>query len=311
MSVILHEQRVLITVYFDVASACILSYDYLLTFSSEMSLIWNGYGNWTLFQVLFVLSRYMPFADAVIVLYGHFGSNTTDTSCQRLNVALGWMFTVGQVLTETTFLMRTWAMWGATRRVGALLVAFFLASWIPCIILEGIILKLFVATRPKSGPLLGCVKRGNATLVRIQDATILLYWSVLLVLMMLKGGSPRKRLSSTGFYGLLYRDGITYCGILCCVVTANMIATAVAPEYLKLLIFFQHVILSVLTNRILFRLRQYNQRTSSHADIDALSALVPEGAMAFGRQENINLVDLQPRHSDDTEDEPQEGLGAV
>jgi len=209
--------------------------------------------------------------------------------------------------------MRTWAMWGATRRIGALLVAFFLASWIPCIVLEGIILKSFAATRPTSGYLRGCVKlRADATLVRIQDATILLYWSVLLILMMLKGGSPRKRLSSTGFYGLLYRDGITYCGILCSVVTANMIATALAPEFLKLLIFFQHVMLSVLTNRILFRLRQYNKRTSSHNDIDALSALIPEGTMAFGRPENPNLIDLRRlRRSDDTEDEPRDGLGAV
>ncbi|KZP20512.1 hypothetical protein FIBSPDRAFT_1044785 [Athelia psychrophila] len=313
MSTNLHYERIHILFYFDVASTCLLSYDYLLTFSSEMSLIWAGPRKWTVFQVLFVLSRYSPFADAVIVLYAHLGLNIDNTFCDRLHIAIGWMLTLGQMLTEVTFLMRVWAMWGGTRRIGAFLGAFFLAAWIPCIVLEGIILNAFAATTQASSSVIGCTKdiAGDVKLVRTQDAIILLYWIVLLALLVCKGGSPRKRLSGTGFYALLYRDGITYCVLLCGLGTVKMIATVFAPEFLKLLNFLQHAILSVLTNRILFRLRQYNLRTTRIEDATMLD-FVPEGTLAFGRAENDNadLIELQRlRNSDDMAADSRNGSG--
>jgi len=218
------------------------------------------------------------------------------------------MFGVGQVLTEVTFLIRTWALWGSTRPIAILLGAFFLATWIPCLVIEYFALKSFTVTHNTKGP--GCVKAGgNVTLVRVQDATILIYWVVLLVLMMLKGGRLKKRLSAHGLYGLLFRDGLTYCGLLCSVITANMVTTAFAHEYLKLLTFFQHVLLSVLTNRLLFRLRQYNQRLIRSVQM-ASNILAPEETIAFE----------QPRHAIEIEmsqvmdvrwEEPQHALGAV
>ncbi|KZP03676.1 hypothetical protein FIBSPDRAFT_968783 [Athelia psychrophila] len=224
------------------------------------------------------------------------------------------MLTLGQMLTEITFLMRVWAMWGGTRRIGAFLSAFFLAAWVPCIVLEGIILNLFAGMKEKSRFIVGCHKTipRDVKLVRIQDAIIFLYWIVLLALLVCKGGSPRKRLSGTGLYALLYRDGITYCVLLCCVGIVNMTTTVFAPEFLKLLYFLQHVILSVLTNRILFRLRQYNLSTSRNEDATIIN-FVPAGALAFGRPGNANgdLIELQRLRNPDDTAAGSRGLGVI
>ncbi|KZP03451.1 hypothetical protein FIBSPDRAFT_1055280 [Athelia psychrophila] len=52
-------------IYFDVFSACVLVYDYILTFNSEVTLIWGE--PWKSLKVLFLLSRYLPFADTAVL----------------------------------------------------------------------------------------------------------------------------------------------------------------------------------------------------------------------------------------------------
>lgn len=43
------------------------AYDYLLTFSRELALVWPT--EWNLIKVLFFLTRYTPLVDVTIVLY--------------------------------------------------------------------------------------------------------------------------------------------------------------------------------------------------------------------------------------------------
>ncbi|KAF7974361.1 hypothetical protein HWV62_12318 [Athelia sp. TMB] len=127
--------------------------------------------------------------------------------------------------------------------------------------------------------------------------------------------------------------GITYCGLLCSVVSANMITTAFAvgfldldqsyqmltallssflrqPEFLKLLTFLQHVLLSVLTNRLLFRLREYN-RSLVRSVQGPSSILLPEGTIAFAQSRHAIEIEM-PRLSDGKEaEEPPHEFGAV
>jgi hypothetical protein len=39
------------------------AYDYVLTFKSELSLIWNKNSRWRATNILFVLTRYLPWVD--------------------------------------------------------------------------------------------------------------------------------------------------------------------------------------------------------------------------------------------------------
>lgn len=95
-------------------------------------------------------------------------------------------------------------MWGSTRGIGVLLVAFFLCTWVPCLVFEWYVLDLFSCmslcpfcfTRPAPCSLRlpsavsmiyllsnqdpdsrRCAKAGgNAALVHVQYNTIFVYW---------------------------------------------------------------------------------------------------------------------------------------
>ncbi|KAJ7159780.1 hypothetical protein C8R46DRAFT_1287448 [Mycena filopes] len=53
--------------YSDVASIALLAFEYFLTFNLELTLIWPS--KWTVSKSLFVLSRYLPFAEVPLTLY--------------------------------------------------------------------------------------------------------------------------------------------------------------------------------------------------------------------------------------------------
>ena len=45
-------------------------YDYVLTIESEVKLVW--YAQWNLTKLLFLVSRYSAFVDAILTTYGIF-----------------------------------------------------------------------------------------------------------------------------------------------------------------------------------------------------------------------------------------------
>lgn len=50
-----------------VAATAILIFDYLITFNSELTLIWPTPLTYT--KVLFLLTRYLPFIEIVVILF--------------------------------------------------------------------------------------------------------------------------------------------------------------------------------------------------------------------------------------------------
>jgi len=62
--VVAHLEQLRIVININVASITILIFDYFLTLPSETSLIWSA--RWTCFKVLFLVTRYLPFVDAII-----------------------------------------------------------------------------------------------------------------------------------------------------------------------------------------------------------------------------------------------------
>jgi len=63
--VILQSSR--LSNYMTVASIMLLVYDYMLTLDSELLLIWSS--RWNLVKALFLLVRYMPFIDMVLLIF--------------------------------------------------------------------------------------------------------------------------------------------------------------------------------------------------------------------------------------------------
>ncbi|KAF8887425.1 hypothetical protein CPB85DRAFT_1335370 [Mucidula mucida] len=59
-----------IVTYFEVASIALLIYEHLLTFDQEIALIWPS--KWNVTKILYLLTRYLPMLDAVLVLWRMF-----------------------------------------------------------------------------------------------------------------------------------------------------------------------------------------------------------------------------------------------
>ncbi|KZP19209.1 hypothetical protein FIBSPDRAFT_892990 [Athelia psychrophila] len=214
------------------SNACFLVYDYILTFDSEVTLIWGE--PWKSLKVLFLLSRYLPFADTVVLFLYH--SASSQSECRALKFGLIMLSAIGICITEYIFAVRTWAMWGFDRNVGIVLVITCLACWLP-----NVVVALFFGRGTKYFPptplVQGCNEASaNSPLFLAVSGMLIVYWLVLIGLMVVKGGSP-------------------------CVVILNMIATTWPHERVNLLFYFQRVMHSVLTNHLLFHIRRYGRKT--------------------------------------------------
>ncbi|KAF7974356.1 hypothetical protein HWV62_12308 [Athelia sp. TMB] len=221
-----------------VFSACVLVYDYFLTFDSEVTLIWGE--PWKTLKILFLLSRYLPFVDTVLVFLDHF-LLSSQNGCSALSTAEGLMFAIGSCITEYIFAVRTWAMWGFDRKVGVCLLVLYIGTWLPDIVIT-ILFGRSIEYLPPNPVAHGCNEAsGNVTIVFAQSGVLIAYWITLIGFMVAKGGSPLKPLFKEGLFNILYRDGL---------VVLNMIA-----------ITWPRVMHSVLTNHLLFHIRRYGRQT--------------------------------------------------
>ncbi|KAH9475769.1 hypothetical protein JR316_0011328 [Psilocybe cubensis] len=86
--------------YFDVIAAALYIWDYLITFDMEVDLVWRS--KWNTMKVLFLVQRYLPFADTVfLVLFQKVGRNLSISDCQQVYQALGCPFILKQTREES------------------------------------------------------------------------------------------------------------------------------------------------------------------------------------------------------------------
>ncbi|KAF9063499.1 hypothetical protein BDP27DRAFT_1232016, partial [Rhodocollybia butyracea] len=84
-------------------------YDYFLTLSDEMRLVWPS--KWSTIKVLFYTTRYCAFIDAAFVIFGKYFV-TAYLESKHLLVIL---------------IIRTWAIWGRDRNIAGILGVEFCA----------------------------------------------------------------------------------------------------------------------------------------------------------------------------------------
>ncbi|EJD38090.1 hypothetical protein AURDEDRAFT_172852 [Auricularia subglabra TFB-10046 SS5] len=94
--------------------AALYSYDYALTLSAEIALVWRS--RWTAGKVLFLLERYMKWPELLVFLYyGSFNSSLPD--CHLLYASITYSLVVGVVIADVILVLRTWALWDTSRAV--------------------------------------------------------------------------------------------------------------------------------------------------------------------------------------------------
>ncbi|KIJ19735.1 hypothetical protein PAXINDRAFT_165983 [Paxillus involutus ATCC 200175] len=103
-------------------------FDYCLTFSLEVHHVWGR--KWEITRIVFTISRYLPFiASPMVCFYNLYGNN-----CGAYNYVID-VFAQGCVFAaEAILVLRTYALWGHSRRVFIVLIvlaaAFIVAAMV-------------------------------------------------------------------------------------------------------------------------------------------------------------------------------------
>jgi len=95
--------------YSTVAFVAVLLYDYALTFGDEVEFIWRQEMN--LGKMLFLLNRYIPIIDLVILMNTYVNPIVHEKFCLPWFQADNWLGLFSVVVIDVLLLLRTWALW--------------------------------------------------------------------------------------------------------------------------------------------------------------------------------------------------------
>ncbi|KIK81491.1 hypothetical protein PAXRUDRAFT_832811 [Paxillus rubicundulus Ve08.2h10] len=111
--------------YLNVTALAVFLFDYCLTLSSEVRHVWGT--KWETTRIIFTISRYLPFiASPMVCFYNLYGNK-----CGAYNYVID-VFAQGSVVAaEAVLVLRTYALWGHSRRVLVVLMALAAVSISP------------------------------------------------------------------------------------------------------------------------------------------------------------------------------------
>jgi len=110
--------------YTQAASAAILFFDYFLTFNRELELIWKR--RRSVFTVLFLFTRYLPFIDTFGLLVYRSSPGVTGRGCTIQSNIQQILIILSILAGEGILLARTAAVWGNSKRIFWGLFAFMM-----------------------------------------------------------------------------------------------------------------------------------------------------------------------------------------
>ncbi|KAG1841597.1 hypothetical protein C8R48DRAFT_838076 [Suillus tomentosus] len=259
--------------YANLGSLAILVFDYCITFSEEVR--WTWFKPWNVVRVIFIISRYLPFAGVGITAY-------CDDQCAA--TLEGYIIDVISIVSaEALLVIRTWAFWQKSKRLLIGLSVYSVLSVAAAIAVDLDPAVLLPGDRGPSAA--GCYFESsrNSAIVYMFLA---MFESVMLILTVYKRIRDYKDLQSR-IVVTLYHDGMFYMLCILAITLANAIIGAALPiAYSNLFDSLQLVSHSVLASRILFRIRRNHERVHepsiSVTTLDTANYLRPS-SMSMGR----------------------------
>ncbi|KAG2343412.1 hypothetical protein BDR05DRAFT_989820 [Suillus weaverae] len=237
--------------YINVAASAILIYDYFVTSHSEVQWAWGR--KWGIIRTTFTVSRYAPFAGALMTSYS--AVKTWNTNCTPFNDAVNGIHFLGIIASEGLLIARVYAFSGNKKAYLIILLSFGLVILVATVILSAAPINFI------PGPVTPrCVFEGARS--SALPYALLMFFEIVL---MITTAFLRYRCYS-GFNNTLirsiYRDGLLYMFCITMISTVNVIVTAVLPlSYSEMLNTPQIVVHSVLASRILFSLQANREQS--------------------------------------------------
>ncbi|KAH7906778.1 hypothetical protein BJ138DRAFT_1117275 [Hygrophoropsis aurantiaca] len=233
--------------YVNVGAFAILAFDYFLTFESETRWVWGR--KWDITRIIFTFSRYLPFIGAGMTVYGTktFFSNSVGFEENVIHI-------VGIVAAEGLLVLRIYAFWQCNKKLLIGLLAYAMATFAGAIAIDTSTKRLVPGTTDTYDT--GFEGSRNDAIIY---ALLMSYEFVLLSLLVYKKCFYRE--TSGLIVNKVYQDGVLYIASIVFITMMNVIIEAALPiTYSDILDAPQIVIHSVLASRILFNLRESDQR---------------------------------------------------
>ncbi|KAG2047180.1 hypothetical protein BDR06DRAFT_122321 [Suillus hirtellus] len=236
--------------YANLGSLAILAFDFCITFSEEVR--WTWFRPWDAIRVIFVISRYLPFAGVGMTAYDALRVSNKCASTLEGNI----IHIVGIVAAEALLIIRTWAFWQKSKR---LLIGLLVYSVLTIVAVLAVDLSPTVLIPGEEPPLGTCYFESTRN-GAVAYMFLAMFESVILSLTVYKRVHDYKNFQS-GIVVTLYHDGMVYMLCILGITLANVIIGAALPSaYSNMFDTLQLVTHSVLASRILFRLRRSSER---------------------------------------------------
>ncbi|KAF8965957.1 hypothetical protein BDZ97DRAFT_741517 [Flammula alnicola] len=251
---------------FDVAASTVFIWDYLITFSMEVDLVWTS--KWNFMKVLYLCQRYMPFVDTVgLVLYHQLGRDLNKVDCQRIYYTSGVMIIVGIALSELILTLRTWAVWDRNARLTIILPILYAICWGPDFFFLVIFLRSLKFGDQPYPEFVGCFVI-NANHMLILCWVVLMVWdAVIFSLIMVPGLRAFRAGGNSALMKVVYPDGATYYLYLFFLSSVNIIVVKILPpQYQHLFTSMERCFHSMLTSRVLLHIRAHTSEHRVYSD---------------------------------------------
>jgi len=242
------------------ASITVLTYDYLLTISDEILLVW--YSPLLPGTVFLLLNRYVVFLEAAF--YMAFLFQEDSKLCSTFFELGAGMTILGSFMAESVIYLRTYAILGGSRLTMVILILVNLSCLTVSVFFaaRGLLQGTFSASLVSS--VMACSLPSGPKWITMALTAMMLSELVIAVITIRKAFAQRK-LGPSSFTASLYRDGLLIFAFLFGIVFTNIMLNSFSSLSSKrmLLILPQRVLHSILLGRMLLHLRKSSQMTPS------------------------------------------------
>jgi len=264
--------------YANLGSLAILVFDYCITFSEEVQ--WTWFRPWDITRVIFIISRYLPFAGVGMTAY-----DALRVSNQCASTVEGYIIHVISIAAaEALLVIRTWAFWQKSKKLLIGLVVYSVLTIIAAIAADLAPTMMIPGEEPPPGTCYFESTR-NAAIVYL---FLVIFESVMLILNVYKRVRDYKDFQS-GIIVTLYHGGMFYMFCILTVTLANVIFEGALPSaYSNMFDSLQLVVHSVLASRILFRLRDSNERVH----VPSMSVMTLDTQINYLRPSSMSMSEM-------------------
>ncbi|KAF9024514.1 hypothetical protein BDZ89DRAFT_120100 [Hymenopellis radicata] len=257
LALILVLQHRQVVTYFDISASALYLFDYLLTLSDEVELIWHA--KWNITKILYLLTRYLPFVVIAVAMWFQFMPNMSLDDCLVAYKMSSGMIVVGIVFAEALLTLRTWVVWNRHPYFTLAVPALSIPVLISALVVIGLFCRSLQFAPLPDPHLKGCFLSMSSPILLWEFALLAIYEGVMFLLMAVKAYQQFVReapVESSRLLNAVLNDGLLYYLYIAGVCIINIIlVTSLSRDLIRLLALFKCAIHAILTCRTITNIR--------------------------------------------------------